>query len=362
MNFDLNEEQQLLRESIDRMFAAHARGAGDPDVRWAEYRDMGLLALPFPVELGGLDGGHEAVMQVMEAYGRMLAEAPYLQAALMAGRLLSRAGGSAHTALAKMLSGESRPALCLFERGTRYRWDAPRSEAVRTATGWTLRGEKIAVLDGGGADLLICPAAVEDGLGLFLVPAGLHGVARDVRPTPDGRSAADIRFADAVLPSDAAIGDPKTNVELLAGVVDEAMAACCAEAVGAMERLLAITTDYLGARYQFGVAIGSFQALQHRAADMLVAVEQARSISYHAFSILDGPAGQRRIGVAAAKALVNRAARFVGSEAIQLHGGMGLASEYPAGRYFQRLTVIEQMFGDTDHLLDTVATGGGLPG
>ena len=355
MNFDLSEEQELLRQSIDRMFEAHAAGPRDSAAEWAAYRDMGLLALPFAAEVGGLGAGHEATMLLMEAYGRTLADAPYLQAVLMAGRTLAEAGGdAAQSALAEVLEGRSRPALCLFERTTRYRWDTPATEAVRTGNGWSLTGEKLAVLDGGDADLLICPARANGGLGLFLVPADVPGISRRVRSTPDGRSAADVTFSDIALSADAALGDPATNRDLLAAVIDGAMAACCAEAVGAMERLLAITTEYLDTRAQFGAPIGSFQALQHRAADMLVAMEQARSMTFHAVAMLDAPAAERGPAVAAAKALVNRAARFVGSEAIQLHGGMGLASEYPAGRYFQRLTVIETMFGDTGYLLDQV--------
>lgn len=363
MNFDLNEEQELLRLSIDRIFEAHTAGPPDPAAEWGAYRDMGLLALPFPAEVGGLGAGHEATMLLMEAYGRTLADAPYLQAVLMAGRTLAEAGcDAARNALAEMLEGRSLPVLCFFERTTRYRWDTPATEAVRTGSGWLLTGEKIAVLDGGDADLLICPAKIDGGLGLFLVPADISDISRRVRPTPDGRSAADVIFSGIALPADAAIGDPATNRNLLARVIDGAMAACCAEAVGAMERLLAITTEYLNTRTQFGARIGSFQALQHRTADMLAAMEQARSITFHAVAMLDAPAAERGPAVAAAKALVNRAARFVGSEAIQLHGGMGLASEYPAGRYFQRLTVIEMMFGDTDHLLELVEGGGGLTG
>jgi alkylation response protein AidB-like acyl-CoA dehydrogenase len=162
------------------------------------------------------------------------------------------------------------------------------------------------------------------------------------------------------IPETAAIGDPADNGELVVEVVDGAILACCSEAIGAMEKLLALTVEYLGTRNQFGTAIGSFQVLQHRAADMLIALEQARSITIHAISMMDAPPAQRHIAVAAAKALANRTSRFVGSQAIQLHGGMGLASEYPAGRYFQRLTVLETLFGDSNHHLTEMEKGGGL--
>lgn len=360
MNFDLSDDQQMLRETVDRLFDAHAVSP-DPAAEWEAYRDMGLLALPFAEAQGGLGMGHEAVLLLMESYGRTLGRAPYLQSVMMAGQVLARTGGTVATdSLATLLAGSSRPALALFEPGERYRWDAPATTTTRTETGWRLSGAKVAILDGDRADSLICPARTDDGLGLFLVPVATPGVTRRSRPTPDGRGAADIELADVDLSVNHALGDPATNTDLLAAVIDGAIAATCAEAVGAMDGLIAITTDYLNTRTQFGVAIGSFQALQHRAADMLVAMEQARSMTFHAVSMLDAPADKRTVAVAAAKALVNRAARFIGSEAIQLHGGMGLASEYPAGRYFQRLTVIETMFGDTDHMLNIVEAGGGL--
>lgn len=358
MNFDLGEEQELLRDSVGKLFEAHAASAPrDPATQWRDYGTMGLLALPFPAAIGGYGGGHEAVMLVMEAYGRTLGDAPYLQSILLAGGVL--AGAGEYDALAELIEGRSKAALCLHEPPTRYRWDLPGMTAERRDSNWFLSGEKVAVLDAASADTLICPAMTPEGLGIFLVSADAPGVSLRARPTPDGRTAADITLAD--VPADA-IGDPLRNREILAAAIDGAIAAVCAEAVGAMEKLLAITTDYLGVRKQFGVAIGSFQTLQHRAADMLVAIEQARSITFYAVSMLDAAPEARATAAAAAKALVNRAARFVGSEAIQLHGGMGLASEYPAGRYFQRLTVLESMFGDTDHMLSQVERGGGLAG
>jgi alkylation response protein AidB-like acyl-CoA dehydrogenase len=355
MNFDLDDEQALFKEAVDRLFDAQAAAAvRDPIAEWRAYQELGLLALPFPADLGGLDGGGEATMLLMESYGRTLAQAPYLQSVLLAGRMLARAG---HGALADILDGKLRAALCLHEPGMRYHWDAPATTAKRDDGGWQLHGAKTAVLDADTADLLIVPADTPAGLTLFAIPATTPGVSLRVRPTPDGRRAAEVTL-DVTLPPDAAFGD----AAMLAEAVDGAIAACCAEAVGAMDRLVGLTTEYLNVRHQFGVPLGSFQALQHRAADMLVAVEQARSMTFYAVSMLDAAPEKRGIAVAASKALVNRAARFVGSEAIQLHGGMGLAAEYPAGRYFQRLTVLETMLGDTDHLLEQVSADGRLPG
>ncbi len=201
----------------------------------------------------------------------------------------------------------------------------------------------------------------DEGLGLFVIPPGAPGLTVDQHPTPDGRQAADVTLNGIALPLDAAIGDPARNEAILAEAIDGAILATCAEATGAMERLLAITVDYLHVRKQFGVAIGSFQALQHRAADMLIAIERARSISIYAASMMEADPAARGVAVAASKALVNQSARFVGQQAIQLHGGMGLTSEYPAGRYFQRLTVLESLFGDMDHHLAVVERAGGLP-
>ncbi|WP_109807260.1 acyl-CoA dehydrogenase family protein [Sphingosinithalassobacter portus] len=363
MNFDLDEEQELLRASASRLFEDHAQaGQDDAAAQWRDYCDMGLIALPFPAAVGGLDGGHEAVMLVMDAYGAALARQPYLQPVLLAGRVLAQSEGElAASALAGLLDGSRRAALCLYEPRGRYRWELPQTSALRTGEGWTLRGEKRAVLDADGADLLLCPASVRGGVALFAVPVDAPGVTLSTRRTPDGRSASDVVFADVALGTEAMIADHRSAGAAIAAAVDGATAACCAEMVGAMDRLLAITVDYINTREQFGQPIGAFQALQHRAADMLVAIEQARSMVYYAVAMLDAEPAQRKVAVAAAKALVNRSARFVGTEAIQLHGGMGLASEYPAGRYFQRLTTLETMFGDTDHLLGIVETAGGLP-
>lgn len=359
MNFDLSEEQQMLSDTVARLFEAHAAvPSQDPASHWQDYADLGLLGLPFPSDLGGYGGGHEAVMLVMEAFGATLATAPYTQSVLLAGTVFALAGQRA--ALAAVITGRSKGALALFEPNARYRWDAPVTRALPSDGGWRLDGHKVAVLDAGTADLLIVPATTDRGPGLFAVPFGTPGVTRVIRPTPDGRGAADVRFSDVVLPPEAMLALKEDALAILARAIDGAIAASCAEAVGAMTRLLAITTDYLRVREQFGVRLGSFQVLQHRAADMLVAIEQARSITFHAVSMLDAAPNARSIAVAAAKALVNRASRFVGSEAIQLHGGMGLAAEYPAGRYFQRLTVLENVFGDTDHMLALVERGGGL--
>ena len=204
MNFDLDDEQILFKQMVDRMLDAQAaatvRDAAD---EWRAWHELGLLALPFPADLGGLGGDAEAVMLLMESYGRTLAQAPYLQTVLLAGRMLARAG---HAALAGILDGELRAALCLHEPGMRYHWDMPTTKAERIDGGWRLRGAKIAVLDADTADLLIVPAETPGGLTLFAVPVTTPGVSLRVRPTPDGRRAVDVDL-DVTLPPDAALGD-----------------------------------------------------------------------------------------------------------------------------------------------------------
>ncbi|MBC2778872.1 acyl-CoA dehydrogenase [Parasphingopyxis marina] len=362
MNFDLSEEQRMLADAVGKLFEAQAEDANvDSHKLWNGYLELGLLGLPFAEEQGGFGGGQEEIMLVMEAYGRTLGTAPYLQSVLMAGRLLALVdGGTASDALSGLLDGSQKYALCLFEPDTRYRWHEPGTKAERSDAGWTLSGEKRAVLNAETDTHLICPATTPEGFGLFLIPPGASGLSLRERPTPDGRIAADIVLDGVEIAEAAAIGDPANNGALVAKIVDGAILACCSEAIGAMEKLLALTVEYLGTRNQFGAPIGSFQVLQHRAADMLIALEQTRSMTIHAISMMDAPPTQRHVAVAAAKALTNRASRFVGSQAIQLHGGMGLASEYPAGRYFQRLTVLENMFGDSNHHLTEMEKGGGL--
>nr|WP_047167801.1 acyl-CoA dehydrogenase [Sphingomonas sp. Y57] len=361
MNFELDEGQQMLAASVARLFEDHAVRPPAGSARdWQDYRDMGLLGLPFAEADGGLGGRHEDVMLVMEAYGRALGKVPYPSVVLLAGRLLAAAGGPAgQRLLAELIDGGKRVALALYEPGRRYHWDNPMTRAERDGDGWTLTGAKAAVLGADRETVLLCPATTAEGLRLFALPAETAGLEMEMLPTPDGRRGANVRFEGASIPATAELGDPVRNPALIAAALDGAIAATCAEMVGAMERLLGLTVDYLNIRRQFGVAIGSFQAVQHRAADMLMAIEQARSMTIHAVAMLDAPADERGADVAAAKALVNRSSRFVGQQAIQLHGGLGLTAEYPAGRYFQRLTVLENLFGDTEHHLGIVERAGG---
>lgn len=365
MNFELAEEQRMLRDSIGAALDRQRERAMPADSAWAELRDLGVLALPFPEALDGLGGGPEDVMLVMEAIGRSLSRVPYLQSAVLAGRLLSDIGmlygaEGPRELVRSIAAGTARAALCLHEPGRRYALDPVVSQARRSETGWRLDGAKSAVFQADAATTLIVPANTGGGMVLLLVPPGTEGLAVEARSTPDRQACAEVTFAGVNLPGEAAIGICGAPERLLAEALDHAIVAVCAEMIGAMDALLALTVEYLGVRKQFGAPLGAFQAVQHRAADMLVAIEQARSMTYFAIARLEGDANQRTAAAAAAKAVVNRNARWVGQQAIQLHGGMGMTSEGLAGRYFQRLTTLELLFGDTDHHLARYEAAGGF--
>lgn len=365
MNFELAEEQRMLRDSIGTALDRQQERSVAAYTAWTELRDLGALALPFPEALGGLGGGPEEVMLVMEAIGRSLSRVPYLQSAVLAGWLLSDVGtlygAQGPRSLVQAIgAGSARAALCLYEPGRRYALDPVVTQARRTENGWRLNGAKSAVFQADTATTLIVPAGTGGGMVLLLVPPGAEGLALEPRQTPDGQLCAEVTFAGVDLPGEAAIGMCGAPARLLAHAVDHAIVAVCAEMIGAMDALLALTVKHLGIRKQFGAPLGTFQAVQHRAADMLVAIEQARSMTYLAVARLDGEARQRTVTVAAAKAFVNRSARHVGQQAIQLHGGMGMTTEGLAGRYFQRLTTLELLFGDTDHHLAQYENAGGF--
>lgn len=360
MDFDLTEEQRLLKESVERLLAdryafeqrqAYARSAdGWSRELWRAYAELGLLGLPFAEEEGGFGGGPIETMIVMEAFGRALALEPYLSTVVLCGGLLRLTGYKA--LLPKVADGSLLLAFAHGERQSRWKLDDVRT----TVADGRITGEKAVVLHGDSADKLIVSARDQNGrIGLFLVDA--KETTRRGYPMQDGQRAAEISLAgakaEAVIAADA--------MPLIERVVDEAIAALAAEAVGAMTALHELTVDYLKTRKQFGLPIGAFQALQHRAVDMLVAVEQARSMAMFATMMAtEENAAERRKAIAAAKVQVGRSAKFVGQQAIQLHGGIGMTDEYKGGHYFKRLTMIDQMFGPADHHLERLAETGGL--
>jgi alkylation response protein AidB-like acyl-CoA dehydrogenase len=309
-------------------------------------------------------------MIIAEAFGRALAIEPYLATVVMSGGALRHAGNAAllNELVPALAGGQLILALAHQERQARYDLaDTATTARADGRGGYTLEGEKVVVLAGDSADKLVVSARVSGaradrvGVGLFLVDAKANGVTRRGYPTQDGMRAADVTLSSVKLGPEAVLAGPERGMEVLERVVDEGIAALSAEAVGAMAGLNELTVEYLKTRKQFGVPIGSFQVLQHRAVDMLTALEQARSMAYYATMMAAEPdAAERRRAVAAAKVQVGRSARFVGESAVQLHGGIGMTMEYKAGHYFKRLSMIDLAFGDADHHLRELARLGGL--
>ncbi len=377
MDFDLSEEQRLLKESLDRLigdryaFEQRKAYAQSPEgwsrELWAQYAELGLLGLPFAERYGGSGGGPVETMIAMEAFGRALALEPFLATVVLGGGFL-RHGGNAEQCAAlipKIADGSLTIAFAHTERQSRYNLADIATRAARDGAGWVLDGEKGVVLHGDSADRLIVTARTSGGrrdreeVGLFLVDAKAAGVSRRGYPTQDGLRAAEITLVGVRVGPEGVLGEAGAALPLVERVVDEAIAALCAEAVGAMAVMHELTVEYLKTRRQFGREIGSFQVLQHRAVDMLVALEQARSMAMFATMMTaEDNAAERRSALSAAKVQIGRSGRLVGQQAIQLHGGIGMTMEYKVGHYFKRVTMIDTLFGDAGHHLRALARAG----
>jgi pimeloyl-CoA dehydrogenase small subunit len=377
MDFDLSDEQRLLQESLGRLLAdrygfesrkAHLNSPqGWSREMWAAYAELGLLGLPFAEEEGGFGGGAVETMIVAEALGGALALEPWLATVVLGGGFL-RHGATPELRAAlvpRIAAGELLLAFAQVEPQSRWDLHDVATTARRDGTGWVLEGRKSVVLHGDCADRLIVTARTagarrdRGGIGVFLVDAAQPGVARRGHAMVDGLRAADVTFSAAR--AEAVLGDPDDGLPLVERVVEEAIAALAAEAVGAMEALQRLTLDYIRTRRQFGVAIGSFQAVQHRAADMMVALEQARSMAMlGAITLGEAPGPDRARQMAAVKVQAGRSGRIVGEGAVQLHGGIAMTMEYVAGHYFKRLSAIDSSFGDADHHQRRLAEMGGL--
>jgi pimeloyl-CoA dehydrogenase small subunit len=379
MDFDLSEEQRLLKESVDGLLTdsydfeqrkkyMKEKGGWSKAV-WSKLAEQGLLGLPFAEADGGFGAGAVETMIVMEALGKALVLEPYLATVVIGGGFLRHGGSAAQKQahIPAIIDGSKTIAFAQLEKNSRYDLHDVATSAKKKGDGWVIDGDKFVVVNGENADTLIVTARTRggqrdrSGIGVFLVPANAKGVAKKTYPTQDGLHAADISLTGVEVGSDAAIGDPADGLPLIERVVDEARVALCAEAVGAMDESLKTTVEYLKTRKQFGVAIGTFQSLQHRASDMFVALEQARSMSMFATMAADfDDAKERAKAVAAAKVQIGKSAKYVGQQAIQLHGGIGMTMEAKIGHYFKRLTMIENTFGDTDYHLRRVSDAGGL--
>ncbi len=376
MDFDLNDEQRMLKDSVDRLMAgeygfeqrkAYARNeAGFSREMWRQFAELGFLGLPFAEAHGGFGGGPVETMILMEAFGSSLVLEPYLASIVLGGGLLRHGGSAAQreAILPGLIGGELLLAFAHTERHARYDLASVATTARAEAGGFVLNGAKGVVLHGDSADKLIISARLagaerdRDGIGLFIVDADAPGLSRRGYPTQDGQRAAEVELNNVRIGAERQL---LGGIELIEQVVDEAIAALAAEAVGAMAKLHDLTIDYLKTRQQFGTAIGNFQVLQHRGAEMFVALEQARSMAMLAcMMVQEADADERHRNMQAAKIQIGRSGRFVGQQAVQLHGGIGLTMEYAAGHYFKRLTMIDTLFGDADHHIGMLAAAGGL--
>jgi pimeloyl-CoA dehydrogenase small subunit len=379
MDFALSDEQRLLQQSVERLFAdryafdARKRYAQEPagwsrDL-WRQYAELGLLGLPFAEEHGGIGGGPVETMIVMEQIGRALALEPYLATVVLAGGLLQQGGSDGLRAglLPQVAAGGLTLAFAHAERQSRYDLADVAASARKDGSGFVLDGAKSLVLHGDSAQKFVVSARLSggrgdrDGLGLFLVDAAAAGVSTRGYGTVDGQRAAEVTLSSVHVDAGAAIGEPGNAFPLIERVADAAVAALCAEAVGAMAAMQETTVDYMKTRKQFGVAIGTFQVLQHRAAEMLIALEQARSMAMLATVMAaSDDRHERRQAISAAKVQIGRSGRSVGQAAIQIHGGIGMTMEAKVGHYFKRVTAIDTMFGDADYHLGLLAASGGL--
>jgi len=328
---------------------------------------MGLLGVPFETVYGGFGGTAVDMMVIMEAIGEGLVVEPYLTTVGLSGQFVARGGTEAQKKhiLPAIAEGKVKLAMAQTERQGRYDLSYVATRARRAGESWVLDGEKCAVLHGGSADLLVISARTAGhptdphGISLFLVGRGTAGVALQEYRTIDNLRAVDVRLSGAVVPAEALISREGDGLALLDEVVDYGTALLCAEAVGAIRYANEATLAYLKTRRQFGVSIGSFQALQHRMVDMFISYEQARSMACLACVKMDtADAAERRRAVSAAKINIADACRHVSQEAVQLHGGMGMTEDLKISHTFRRLTMIAQTFGDTDHHLERFATCG----
>ena len=371
MDFNFNQEQLQFADALKR-WAARDYGfearraivhseAGTSDQAWATLAELGMTALPVPEAQGGFAGTAVDMFVVMQELGRALVVEPYF-ATMFGAEFLRLAGGHGEL-LERVAAGELKLACALGERQSRHDLFDIATRAERSGEGWQLNGEKKVVIHGAQAGMLVVSARSgggqrgEEGVSLFVLPADAPGVhVRDYR-TLDGLRAADIRFENVRLPESSLLGAGGEGAGILDAALDYGAGLLCFEALGAMQALFDATLEYLKTRQQFGAPIGKFQALQHRMADMYIHLEQARSMALLAAVKLasieggDASAGERRRAVSAAKYRVNVAARYIGQQAVQLHGGMGVTDELPAAHYFKRLTAIEVTLGDADHHL-----------
>lgn len=371
MDFSLSEEQRLIKESVDRFvadrydFEARKKYLAEPDGfsrdNWGQFAELGLLGLPFDEADGGFGGGAVETAVVMEAIGRGIVVEPYLPTVVLSGTVLKLAANAEQRAaiIPGIVDGSTLVAFAYAEPGARYNHRQVDTTARKEGGGYVLNGKKAVVLGGAYADQFIVSARTggdwrdPDSLSLFLVPKDAAGLTVRGYPTQDSLRAADLALENVTVGAEALLGAEGGAADVIEEALAVGIAAVCSEAVGAMESLNKLTLDYLKTRQQFGVTIGSFQALQHRMVDMEVALEEARSLALlSTIRVAEAPSAIRTKALHAAKIQIGKSGRHIGQEAIQLHGGIAMTREYSAGHFFMRLTMIDATFGDTDYHIE----------
>ncbi|WP_342641496.1 acyl-CoA dehydrogenase family protein [Rhodoligotrophos ferricapiens] len=363
MEFALSEEQSLLRDSV-RRFVADAHGleqaralaeteAGFSRDHWASFAELGWLALMVPEADGGLGGSPEDAAIVMEELGRGLVAAPYLSTAVLGARLIAESElGRKAELLEQLIAGGLLIALACEESQARYDPARIKTTARRDPSGdYLISGRKIMVLDGASADAFVVSARLvhgdgSSGIGLFWLPADMPGLEIRRYRTIDGRRAADLGFDQLRLPGDAALADSTRSLALLAEALDQARLMLAAEAIGGMQAAIDLTAEYLRTRSQFGRTLSTFQVLTHRLSDMFVKLENSRSMLFRGLAMLNAPEQARAAAVSASMIAIIQAGEWVTGQAIQLHGGIGMADETAVGHYYKRLRAIGKTYGD----------------
>lgn len=374
MDFRLNEEQQMLQDTVARLVRGEysfekrlefsETEAGFSEDFWNQLSELGLTAVPFSEELGGFGGGGVEVQSVMTELGRGLCLEPYLQSVIFAGGLIGQAGNDSQKEqwLAGIASGELKAAVALQEPQSFYNLNDVETRAEKSGDGYVLNGRKAVVIGGHCADLILVSARTAgdsrdaSGISLFALSPDTAGVERRAYPTIDGSKGCDITLNNVQVGADARLGAEGEAAEVIDYQSGRAIAALCAEAVGVMEVANELTLDYLKQRKQFGVPIGKFQVLQHRMVDMMSELEQARSMAILAASVADqDQSDERRRILAAAKNVIGRSGQFISENGIQSHGGIGMTWEYNFAHYAKRLIMINHQLGDDDFHLEQYA-------
>lgn len=374
MDFSFTEEQTLLRNSVQKLvqndYTFESRRAvvksdtGWSHKNWMKFAELGLLGASFTEDQGGLGGGPIETMIVMEEFGRGLVVEPYLGTVVLAGGFLRHAGSKAQQEkfIPGIVEGKRVFAFAFAEPQGRYNLADLNVTAKKAGAGYTLNGHKAVVIGAPWADSLIVTARTsggqrdEKGVTVFVIDKKTKGVSCRDYPTVDGLRASEVTFENVALGADAVIGQVDNGLPLVERVIDEGIAALSAEAIGAMKVLNDATVEYCKTRKQFGVPIGKFQVLQHRMVDMFMNYEQSVSITYMVTLKLNESETERKKAASAAKVQIGKAGRFIGQNAVQLHGGMGMTDELNIGHYFKRLTMIDTMFGNVDHHLKRYAS------